>query len=110
VTWTLAIVALAVLAVAAVSRQLSSTPVTPAMVFAGREPTRRGAGHDPPPDLLEHHVSRVPGAGRRRQSNQQQRDAYTVVEPALDIERLPDALWKPAVGNHRLPKTRVGRG
>jgi sodium/hydrogen antiporter len=33
VTWTLAIVALAVLAVAAVSRQLSSTPVTPAMVF-----------------------------------------------------------------------------
>jgi NhaP-type Na+/H+ or K+/H+ antiporter len=32
-TWTLAIVALAVLAVAAVSRRLSSTPVTPAMVF-----------------------------------------------------------------------------
>jgi sodium/hydrogen antiporter len=33
VTWTLAIVALAVLAIAAVSRQLSGTPVTPAMVF-----------------------------------------------------------------------------
>ena len=32
-TWTLAIVALAVLAVAAVSRRLSSTPVTPAMAF-----------------------------------------------------------------------------
>jgi NhaP-type Na+/H+ or K+/H+ antiporter len=33
VTWTLAIVALAVLVIAAVSRQLSGTPVTPAMVF-----------------------------------------------------------------------------
>jgi NhaP-type Na+/H+ or K+/H+ antiporter len=33
VSWTLAIVALAVLAIAAVSRQLSGTPVTPAMVF-----------------------------------------------------------------------------
>lgn len=32
-SWTLAIVALAVLAIAAVSRQLSGTPVTPAMVF-----------------------------------------------------------------------------
>ena len=31
--WTLAIVAAAVLAVAAVSRRLSGTPVTPAMVF-----------------------------------------------------------------------------
>jgi NhaP-type Na+/H+ or K+/H+ antiporter len=33
VSWTLAIVALAVLAIAAVSRQLSGTPVTPAMLF-----------------------------------------------------------------------------
>jgi len=34
VTWALTIVAVALLAVAAVSRRLSSTPVTPAMVFA----------------------------------------------------------------------------
>ena len=31
--WTLAIVALALLGVAAISRRLSGTPVTPAMVF-----------------------------------------------------------------------------
>ena len=31
--WTLAIVAVAVLAVAAVSRRLSGTPLTPAMLF-----------------------------------------------------------------------------
>jgi len=55
-------------------------------------------------------VSGVPRAGRRRQRDQQQRDAYPVVEAALEVERLPDALWEPAVGNDRPPKTRVGRG
>jgi hypothetical protein len=91
-------------------RPRDQTPAASELHDVGRETARRGTGHDPPPDLLEHHVSRVPGAGRGRQSNQQQRDADTVIEAALDIERLPYALWKPAVGNDRLPKTRVGRG
>ena len=73
------------------------------------------AAHEPPTDLVEHHVDsrahrdRIVLGLRDREHDEEQRHADPVVEAALDVQALPDAYGQAAVRHHLLPERRVRR-
>ena len=79
----------------------------------GRRHAGGHATHDPVADLLQYHGERVMAARevgvdvRCGQNDQQQRDADSVVEPALDVEPLTHAERQPGLGDHRLAQRGV---
>ena len=70
------------------------------------------ASEEPVADLFADHlrwVGRPPRAGCRRENDQQDRDADPVVQPALDVERLPHPLRKARVRHDRAAESGIGR-
>ncbi len=76
------------------------------------EDARCDAAEQSVADLLDHNAQRVrlaAGAGDGRQRDQKQGNADTVVEAALDVERLTHDLRKPRVRDDRAAEPGVGR-